>query len=148
MRAIHHSLRLSGLLGAVLFAAAPASAQCTDQWLPGEGLPGLNGTVYATAVYDDGAGPALFVGGEFSVVGNVVASNIAKWDGRQWQSLGSGTNDNVYALTVYNGELIAGGTFTTAGGKQANYIARLDGHSRSPPRSGTDGGSIPLSADT
>ncbi len=100
MHANRHSLALLGMLGAVLFTAGPASAQCTDQWLPGDGLPGLNGDVGAVAVYDDGTGPALYVGGSFSVVGNVVASNIAKWDGTQWQPLGSGTNDEVRTLTV------------------------------------------------
>ena len=33
-----------------------------------------------------------------------------------WSPLGSGMNGTVYALTVYNGNLIAGGYFTTAGG--------------------------------
>ncbi len=139
MHANRHSLAVLGMLGAVFFAAAPASAQCTDQWLPGEGLPGLNGDVYATAVYDDGTGPALYVGGSFSVVGDVVATNIAKWDGTSWSPLGSGTNNNVYDLTVYNGELIAGGEFTTAGETAANRIARWDGTTWSPLGSGMGG---------
>jgi hypothetical protein len=33
----------------------------------------------------------------------------------------------VYALSVFNGNLIAGGAFTTAGGTPANYIAEWDG---------------------
>jgi hypothetical protein len=33
-------------------------------------------------------------------------------------------NGLVYALTVYNGELIAGGGFTTAGGQVSAYFAR------------------------
>ena len=44
-----------------------------------------------------------------------------------WRPLGSGMNDYVYALTEYNGELIAGGVFTTAGGVTCNYIARWNG---------------------
>ena len=62
MYANRHSLRLFGILGAVFFAAAPASAQCTEQWLQGDGLPGLDDTVLAAAVYDDGTGPASVVG--------------------------------------------------------------------------------------
>ncbi len=127
MHAIHHSLAVFGMLGAVCFAAQPASAQCTDQWLPGEGLPGLNGDVYAAAVYDDGTGPALYVGGQFTFAGEVAANNIARWDGTTWSPLGNGMNDWVIALTEYNGELIAGGGFTTAGGTPANRIARWDG---------------------
>ena len=131
-----HSLAHLGLLGAVFFATIPASAQCTEQWLPGEGLPGLNGDVSAVAVYDDGNGAALYVGGDFTVAGHVVANNIAKWDGTQWQPLGSGMNDEVRTLAVYNGELIAGGEFNTAGGKEANNIARWDGANWSPLGSG------------
>ncbi len=37
----------------------------------------------------------------------------------------------VYALTVYNGELIAGGGFTKAGGIDVNNIARWDGNAGS-----------------
>ncbi len=33
-----------------------------------------------------------------------------------WSPLGSGMNNEVHALTVYNGNLIAGGYFTPAGG--------------------------------
>ncbi len=142
MHAIRHSLRLFGILGAVFFVAAPASAQCTDQWLPGEGLPGLNGIVYATAVYDDGTGPALYVGGYFTVAGEVFANNIARWDGTSWSPLGSGMQGGQYtsvsALAVYNGELIAAGEFTTAGGTPANYIARWDGTIWSALGSGMD----------
>jgi hypothetical protein len=29
------------------FAALPARAQCEPDWLPGNGLPGIDGTVYA-----------------------------------------------------------------------------------------------------
>jgi peptidoglycan hydrolase-like amidase len=45
----------------------------------------------------------------------------------------------VYALTVYNGELIAAGYFTTAGGVSANYIARWDGSQWRPLGSGIGG---------
>ena len=39
---------------------------------------------------------------------------------------------DVYALTVYDGELIAGGSFTAAGGARCNNIARWDGDSWRP----------------
>ena len=41
--------------------------------------------------------------------------------------VGSGTNNRVSAMAVYNGELYAGGWFTTAGGSTANYIAKWNG---------------------
>jgi hypothetical protein len=49
-----------------------------------------------------------------------------------WSNLGSGMNGQVYALTVYNGELIAGGHFTTAGGISANNIAKWNGSTWTP----------------
>ena len=69
----------------VFFAAAPASAQCTYHWLLGEGLPGLSGRARAAVVYDDGTDPALYLSGEFTIVGEVAANNIAKWDGTSWR---------------------------------------------------------------
>jgi len=56
-----------------------------------------------------------------------------------WSPLGSGTNGDVSALTVYNGQLIAGGMFTTAGGVPVNYVAAWNGSSWSPLGSGTNG---------
>lgn len=40
-----------------------------------------------------------------------------------------GTNAEVDALTVFNGELVAGGRFTYAGGIELNFIAKWDGTS-------------------
>ena len=95
-------------------AAAPLSATpCPFDWRPGQSLPGTTGTVYAMTTWDsDGAGPKpewLIAGGVLSVADNALANNIVAWDGTGWQALGSGMNDYVYALTAYNGTLIAGG---------------------------------------
>ena len=46
----------------------------------------------------------------------------------------------VFALTVYDGKLMAGGYFTTAGGVEASQIASWDGSSWSPLGSGMSGG--------
>ena len=47
-----------------------------------------------------------------------------------WQAMGNGlqngTNGNVYAITSFNGKIIAGGTFTQAGGVNAQNIAAYD----------------------
>src|SRR5690349_15172958 len=45
----------------------------------------------------------------------------------QWNPLGSGMNDTVRAMTIFNNELIAGGDFTTAGGVPASRLARWNG---------------------
>ncbi len=115
----------------------------------GVGLWGLGHGALAFAVYDDGSGPALFVGGSFVTAGGTATStSIAKWDGTTWSSLGSGMGGGgtygpvVRALAVYNDgngrALYAGGQFTTAGSVSANYIAKWDGTSWSALGSGTE----------
>jgi len=94
---------------------------------------GLNGTVRALAVFDDGTGPALYAGGDFTLAGSTVVNRIAKWDGTSWSPLGDGMNGRIWALEVYDDgsgpALFAGGGFTTAGGETAQRIAKWDGTS-------------------
>ncbi|MBU6402019.1 MAG: hypothetical protein KGS61_17010, partial [Verrucomicrobia bacterium] len=105
-------------------------------WISMGGLPGADGGVGAAVT--DGAGN-LYVGGEFTVVGGVVAGNIAKWDGGGWSALGSGINGAVNALAVSGSNLYVGGVFTTAGGVAATNIANWDGSSWRPLGSGVNG---------
>ncbi|HEY3246400.1 MAG TPA: hypothetical protein VGM03_23895, partial [Phycisphaerae bacterium] len=139
-----YQLGVSGIVSAMLFVATqPPSArgQCEPQWLPGEGIPGVNGIVYATTTWDpDGDGPQLplvVVGGSFSVAGDVLAANVAAWDGTEGvASLGT---RSVTALTVFDGELIAGGNFTAVGGVSANRVARWNGSAWQPLGNGVGG---------
>jgi hypothetical protein len=98
-------------------------------------------------VHDDGSGPALYAGGEFTSAGGAAANRIAKWDGSSWSALGSGMNDDVYTLAVHDDGisqvLHAGGLFTSAGGVAANRIARWDGSSWSSLGGGVSGGVLP-----
>ena len=91
-------------------------------------------------MFDDGSGPALYAGGEFTSAGGVAANYIAKWNGSSWSALGSGMNGIVYALTVFDDgsgpALYAGGVFTIAGGVAANHIAKWNGSSWSALGSG------------
>jgi hypothetical protein len=99
-------------------------------------IPGTDGGVSAATV--DGSGN-LYIGGIFKAAGNVVANNVAKWDGSTWSSLGSGLNSNVNALAVSGGTLYAGGQFTMAGGNAATNIAQWNGSIWSPLGSGLNG---------
>jgi hypothetical protein len=102
--------------------------------------------VLALTVVDDGTGPALYVGGYFTTAGGVPANKIAKWDGAQWSTLGSGMDGpivpGVFALTVFDDgtgpALCVGGRFTVAGGTPANSIAKWDGMQWSSLSSGVD----------
>src|SRR5437867_11067552 len=51
---------------------------------------------------------------------------------QSWFPIGSGMNDEVNALAVYGGDLIAGGRFFNAGGKSIYHIAKWNGISWSP----------------
>jgi hypothetical protein len=54
------------------------------------------------------------------------------WNGLGNYSSGFGTNGNVYALTDFNGNLIAAGSFSSAGGVGVNNIALWNGTSWQP----------------
>src|SRR6266852_4186326 len=108
----------------------PAAAQGCE-WARGFQSPGASDPLDALTVFDDGTGPALYAGGEFTTAGGVVVNNIAKWEGRQWSALGGGTNMPVYALTVFDDgagpALYAGGIFSGAGDVAATKIAKWNG---------------------
>jgi hypothetical protein len=70
----------------------------------------------------------LYVGGRFDSAGHVAAKNIARWNGKQWQPLGSGVSDYMISLTVSDSTLFVGGQFQKAGGKQSPFIARCNIH--------------------
>ena len=124
-------------------AALSANAQCEPDWLPGNGIPGIDGTVYALKNWDpDGAGPLpslVVAAGTFNTAGEASAKNIAAWDGTRWNALGLGVNQTAYSLAVSNtNELIVGGDFTTAGTVPANRIAKWNGTSWSAVGTGAN----------
>jgi hypothetical protein len=58
---------------------------CAPGWLPTFGeAPGVFGTVYALAAFDDGGGPTLYAAGTVLGAGAVVAGRVVKWDGERW----------------------------------------------------------------
>jgi hypothetical protein len=98
---------------------------------------GMDSTVNAMIVFDDGTGPALYAGGAFQNAGGVPANGVAKWDGVAWSPVGGGAGGgSVSTFAIYDDGtgpgLYAGGNFTSAGGVSATGIARWDGHVWSP----------------
>jgi hypothetical protein len=95
---------------------------CDPEWIPafggGRGVNTGNPDDYvrAVTVFDDGSGsgPALYVAGGFTRVGAMTVYHIAKWDGKTWSALGSGTNGPLWSLAVFDEGtgpvLCAGGT--------------------------------------
>jgi hypothetical protein len=100
-------------------------------------MPGTDGQVNAAVV--DGSGN-LYIGGQFTIAGGVIASNIANWNGSSWSALGSGMNNFVYALAVSGGTLYVGGAFTASGdgSTNLNYVAQWNGSSWSALGSGVN----------
>ena len=104
----------------------------------GEGLEdeGTYSRIEEMAVYRDGAGPALYAVGRFSLNGTTTA--IARWDGSSWSIPGGGlANQSGYLVALGvdvfqspQGELlVVTGAFDTAGGAPAEGIAAWDGTS-------------------
>ncbi|MFH0879553.1 MAG: Ig-like domain-containing protein, partial [Lentisphaerota bacterium] len=118
-----------------------------DQWEPvGEGIDGYR--VHALEFDPQGH---LYVGGDFTNAGGVVANNIAKaaWNEAsqtwEWSSLGQGISNGVYryinAMTWHQSNLYVGGTFNyAANARPASKVACWDGSRWSGIGSGTSNG--------
>jgi uncharacterized delta-60 repeat protein len=119
------------VLVALARLASPSLAQCTGHWLPGQGVPGVQGYVYAFATLPDGD---VIVGGVFTIAGNIFANSIARYNPTtgNFAPLGGGVSfdpqngaGQVRAIvTPPNGDLIVGGSFSLADGSPADSIAR------------------------
>jgi trimeric autotransporter adhesin len=125
--------------GRPVFSPAGALGAGDERWASGFGLPnGTDGAIRAIVR----SGTDVYVGGDFTTVGNLVANHIAKWNGTAWSTLGTGLgNGNVYALAVAaNGDLYVGGSFTQAGTAAAYGMARWNGTGWSALGTGTGTG--------
>ena len=82
-------------------------------------------------------GDPLFVE-ESSLSGEPATFPGGQDDEGTWYSLGSGVNDNVYAIAVSGSDVYVGGLFTQAGGVSVNRIACWNGSSWSALGSGVN----------
>ncbi len=78
-------------------------------------------------------GSNLYAGGDFTEVGGVAATDLARWDGAMWHAVGSGIScggcsflNGVYALLAVDDLLYIGGEFDTANSMTANNIVLFD----------------------
>lgn len=81
-------------------------------------------------------GNSVYVGGIFNSAGGKYASSIARFDGTNWTSLGTGVGDSVVAFATpptvtaiakVGNDLYVGGRFNRAGSVRAKNIAKWDG---------------------
>ena len=110
----------------------------------GGGIQDVDRFPEAMAVFDDGHGPALYVGGYFTSAGGVPANSLARWDGTSWSAVGSGLEAGSLVLALAGFDdgsgpaLYVGGYIHSAGGVPVNNIARWDGATWSALGSGVD----------
>jgi hypothetical protein len=117
-------------------------------WHPvgGGTTPNTAAPIYDMVVFDDGSGPALYIGGEFTSAGGVSVDNIARWDGTTWSDVGGGvTGGEDAAVRIFKvwddgsgPALYVGGRFTDAGGVSVANIAKWDGTNWSAVGGGFD----------
>jgi hypothetical protein len=75
---------------------------------------------------------SVYVAGEFYNDLNDTISNMLRWDGKNWQSVGGGIKGStvfIFNLVAYNGELYVGGYFNKSEGNVGDYIQCWDGTS-------------------
>ncbi|MEZ6235069.1 MAG: immunoglobulin domain-containing protein [Phycisphaerales bacterium] len=100
---------------------------------------GVGGAVRGITSWDpDGAGPQspqIVVTGEFLSAGGASASQVAAWDGQQWNSMGFGIDAPGRAVVSWDADgdgplspvVVVGGEFQTAGSGLASRVAKWDG---------------------
>lgn len=104
-------------------------------WIPGIGwsglAEGLNAAGHCMAAYDDGTGPAVYVGGRFTKAGLVWTVGIARWNGATWSALADGLDNTVNSVAVFDDgtgpALYACGLFRFSGSTPLGGIAKWDG---------------------
>ncbi len=137
-------LRSVSLSFLIALASVPAArAQCPG-WTRGFAGAGANLPVRAVCeVSASSVGAGVYIGGDFTDVGALPASHVARWNGSAWSVLASGTDGSVQALLEHDDgsgpALFAGGHFARAGYANAASIARWNGVSWSTLGSGIQG---------
>lgn len=99
----------------ILLLTSAAFGQCIPVPMPIDLYSGLNGAVYSSVVFDDGTGPALYLGGSFSMAGGRSAANIVKWDGQEFVALGATFSRQILCMAVDGDSLLVGSGATGAG---------------------------------
>jgi hypothetical protein len=119
-----------------------------EQWDTGFSVPGVNGEVRAIVM--DGSN--VYIGGRFTLAGDKVINNIARWDGNQWHAMGEGLTCEsgeayIYAIVVIGGTVYAGGSFDRSGSTILNNLAQWAGNAWVGIGGGWNGGVVRALAD-
>ncbi len=120
--ALFLALPTFGLLGSV-------AAQCPN-WSAGLASADPDGYIAASTTFDDGSGPALYVGGQFTHIGGVAATSVARWNGSQWSNAGNGLGVTTFCFATFDdgsGPKLYAGGITLTPSTQRGFVRRLDG---------------------
>ncbi len=115
-------------VGGAFMSAGGIAASRIARWDGSSWSPvgsGVDGTVTAMTVFDDGRGPALWVSGGFAVAGGQTAPGLARWDGAEWTAPEEGISGSILAMATYpdvvgTPTLHLGGWFTNSPAGDAN----------------------------
>lgn len=140
-QAIYACGRFLGIDNAASENIARYHAQ-TAQWEP-VGLPlnpdSITQGLTSFAIFDDGNGPELYVGGgRFQVPGDANIYVVAKWDGQDWTGIGQELSGRVTDLKVWddgNGPALY---LTGTAVFEVNYFAKLVNGLWEPAQSGVN----------
>ena len=115
--------------GALLFTGVlccPLAAQCTNPVSTLAAVSGFGGTVHDSLVLPDGS---VVVIGDFTNIGGVQASSLARWDGTNWSEFAGGLDVGSIGFclaSLPSGGLLVGGALSV-GGSSIWQVARWDG---------------------
>ncbi|MGD0711878.1 MAG: PKD domain-containing protein [Bacteroidales bacterium] len=124
--------------GGIFSFAGVTAAKTIAKW-DGSNWSALGRGISVTTTVDPSAramtiyNNELYITGFFNVAGNIAVNNIVKWDGNNFQQVGTGIEylstgeSSGRALNSFNGELYVGGIFSNAGPGPANNIAKWNG---------------------
>lgn len=83
----------------------------------------------------------LYIGGTFSIVGGVSATNIAMWNGSTWSAVGNAANHvspTSFAFNSTTGDMYIAGSIGTVGTTAMHHVAKWDGSNWTSLGSGFD----------
>jgi len=124
---------LANSLGGIPTSNNPTQASVqfrNPSWSTEFSVPGIIGDIYCSAT--DGSN--LYLGGKFNIANDKIANGIARWDGNQWHSIGTGIENGVggdipgvQSIAIAQGKIFIGGQFQTAGSHRVDGLACWDG---------------------
>lgn len=121
-----------------------------DWFSVGMGVTGegsINHFLNAIEVYKN----ELYVGGKFREIDGKNIQHIARWNGTEWNAVGSGVSASlpqVDCMIEYKGELYVGGNISVAGGRYAYGIARWNGQTWNTLKLGLNNDALTMVVDT